>query len=55
LYDNPCRKGLVRSLRDWRFSPADVEKEMIELVALERLKTITPSRAVLEKIAIKYY
>ncbi len=35
--------------------PARVETEMTELLALERLKTITPSRAVLEKIAIKYY
>ena len=35
--------------------PTSIETEMTELVALERLKTITPSRAVLEKIAIKYY
>jgi hypothetical protein len=35
--------------------PANVETEMAELLALERLKTTTPSRATLEKVATKYY
>jgi len=34
--------------------PADVETEMTELLALERLKT-KPSSEMLRKIAIKYY
>ena len=35
--------------------PASIDTEMTELVALETLKTSTPSRETLAKIAIKYY